>query len=57
MKEGLALLVFGEDMEFLPFSYSAFSFLHKPPENLINEKGETKNYNGASVMMISAAKE
>lgn len=50
MKEGLALLVFGEDMEFLPFSYSAFSFLHKPPENLINEKGETKNYNGASVM-------
>ena len=48
MKEGLALLVFGEDMEFLPFSYSAFSF-HKPPENLINEKGETKNYCGLQV--------
>lgn len=30
MKEGLALLVFGEDMEFLPFSYSAFFF---PPTN------------------------
>ena len=38
MKEGLALLVFGEDMEFLPFSYSAFPFTNRPKTLLMKRE-------------------
>lgn len=55
MKEGLALLVFGEDMEFLPFSYSAFPFTNRPKTLLM--KGRNKKLLWASSEMISATKE